>query len=102
MWIFGSNATVSQDVEPEYITVADDNLTAWVILQKNNAIATIDLVSNQITQIIPLGTIGHSFARNTLDTSDQSAAIFRATWPIKGMYIRMELPIILLEERPTS
>lgn len=85
--IFGPNATVSQDFEPEYITVAADNLTAWVTLQENNAIATIDLVSNQITQIIPLGTKDHSLARNTLDTSDQSAAIFMATWPIKGMYM---------------
>ena len=85
--VFGVNATVSKDVEPEYITVADDGLKAWVTLQENNAVATIDLVTNQITAIIPLGLKDHSLAGNSLDTSDQFGAIFMGNWPIKGMYM---------------
>ena len=85
--IFGVNATVSKDLEPEYITVADDGLTAWVTLQENNAVATINLVTNQITAITPLGLKDHSIAGNTLDSSDQFGAIFMSNWPIKGMYM---------------
>jgi hypothetical protein len=85
--IFGVNATVSKDLEPEYITVADDGLTAWVTLQENNAIATINLTTNQITAITALGLKDHSIAGNTLDTSDQFGEIFMGNWPIKGMYM---------------
>ncbi|MFC4740953.1 choice-of-anchor I family protein [Flavobacterium ponti] len=85
--IFGVNATVSKDLEPEYITVADNGLTAWVTLQENNAIATINLTTNQITAITSLGLKDHSIAGNTLDTSDQFGEIFMGNWPIKGMYM---------------
>ncbi|MFT5754183.1 MAG: hypothetical protein ACI924_001410 [Flavobacterium sp.] len=85
--LFGVNTTVSKDVEPEYITIADDGLTAWVSLQENNAIATINLVTNQITAISPLGLKDHNISENTLDSSDQFGAIFMENWPIKGMYM---------------
>lgn len=85
--VFGPNATLSQDVEPEYITVAADGLKAWVTLQENNATATIDLVTNQITAITPLGLKDYSLPNNTMDASDQMAAIFMSNWPIKGMYM---------------
>lgn len=85
--IFGPNASVSQDFEPEYITVSADNQTAWVTLQENNALAVINLVTNQVTSILPLGTKDHSIARNSLDTSDQNGQIFMSTWPIKGLFM---------------
>lgn len=85
--VYGVNATVSKDVEPEYITVSDDGLTAWVTLQENNAVATINLVTNQITTITPLGLKDHNLAGNTLDSSDQFGGIFMGNWPIKGMYM---------------
>lgn len=85
--VFGPNATVSQDVEPEYITVAADGLTAWVTLQENNATATINLVTNQITAITPLGLKDYTLQNNTIDASDQIDAIFMSNWPIKGMYM---------------
>lgn len=85
--IYGVNASVSRDLEPEYITVAPDGLTAWVTLQENNAIATIDLATNQITTISPLGFKDHMLNGNELDTSDQFGGIFMGNWPIKGMYM---------------
>lgn len=85
--IYGVNTSVSKDLEPEYITVAADGLTAWVSLQENNAIATIDLVNNQITAITPLGFKDHMLVGNELDTSDQFGEIFMGNWPIKGMYM---------------
>jgi hypothetical protein len=84
--IFGPNATVAQDLEPEYITVADDSRTAWVVLQENNAIAVLDLVNNQFTDIIPLGFKNHSLAGNGFDASDRDNTINIANWPVLGMY----------------
>ena len=85
--IFGPGATVSQDVEPEYITVSDDSQTAYVALQENNAYAIVDLStpSPSITQILSFGLKDHSMASNSLDTSDETDFIFNASWPIYGM-----------------
>jgi len=85
--IFGPNATVGTDLEPEYICVSADDHTAIVTLQENNAIATIDLTTMQITGIQPLGYKDHSLVGNTLDASDQAPGIFMANWPIKGAYM---------------
>jgi len=85
--IFGPNASVSQDFEPEYITISADNQTAWVTLQENNAIAIVNLATNQVTSIVPLGLKDHNLERNALDASDQNGQIFMSTWPIKGMYM---------------
>lgn len=87
--IFGlNNPTVSQDFEPEYVTVSDDSQTAWVSIQENNAIAKIDLVSLEITDVFPLGTKNHNLPQNSLDASDQFGTnIFMAQWPVRGVYM---------------
>ena len=85
--IFGPGSSVSQDLEPEYIAFSDDSKTAWVSLQENNAIATINLTTNTVTNIFPLGLKDHSLSGNTLDASDEIDFIFHANWPIKGMYM---------------
>ena len=53
--IFGPNATVAQDLEPEYIAVAPDSSTAFVTLQENNAVAVVDLAAGEVTTLLPLG-----------------------------------------------
>jgi hypothetical protein len=53
--IFGPGATVAQDLEPEYIAVAADSKTAWVVLQENNAIATLDIEAAEFVGISGLG-----------------------------------------------
>ncbi len=58
--VFGPNATVAQDLEPEYITVSADGKTAWVTLQENNAIAVVDIATARVTSILPLGLKDHS------------------------------------------
>ncbi|MBF2026416.1 MAG: choice-of-anchor I family protein [Oscillatoriales cyanobacterium C42_A2020_001] len=58
--IFGPNATVAQDFEPEYITVSADGKTAWVTLQENNAIAVVDIATARVTSILPLGLKDYS------------------------------------------
>lgn len=47
-------ATVAQDLEPEYITITEDN-KAVVALQENNALAVIDLETAQIESIHGMG-----------------------------------------------
>ena len=54
--IFGPEATVAQDVEPEYVAVSPDSTMAWVTLQEANALAVVDLEALEITDIIGLGT----------------------------------------------
>ncbi|MEO1133700.1 MAG: esterase-like activity of phytase family protein, partial [Cyanobacteria bacterium J06639_1] len=58
--IFGPNATVAQDLEPEFITISADSQTAWVALQENNALAVVDIESGEVTDILPLGFKDHS------------------------------------------
>ena len=85
--IFGPGASVAQDLEPEYITVAGDNRTAWVSLQENNALARLDLRSKTVDRIIDLGYADHSQPGHGLDASDQDGAISVANWPVRGLYL---------------
>jgi hypothetical protein len=88
--------TVSQDVEPEYITVSDDGTTAWVSLQENNAIAIVNIVNAQVTSILPLGAKNFNAPGNGLDASDRDGVVFGGAanspavrinnWPVFGLY----------------
>ncbi|WP_298532682.1 esterase-like activity of phytase family protein [uncultured Algibacter sp.] len=59
--IFGNNgaATVSQDLEPEFITVVEDGSKAYVNCQENNALVVVDLSNNTVLDILPLGYKNH-------------------------------------------
>jgi DNA-binding beta-propeller fold protein YncE len=84
--VTGLNADMSKDVEPEYITVSEDNKTAWVSLQENNGIARIDLTSQTITGIFPLGTKDFTLAQNFIDASDRDTKIELRTASVKGFF----------------
>lgn len=85
--IYGPNASVSQDLEPEYIAVSDDGATAWVTLQENNALAKVDIASATITDILPLGVSDRGLEGQGIDASDDDDAINIATYPgVVGMY----------------
>ena len=85
--IFGPNATVSQNLEPEYITIDETDTKAWISLQENNALAELDLATNSITRILPLGVKDHMLPGQALDASDQSGTVQIANWPVKGVYM---------------
>jgi hypothetical protein len=85
--IFGPNATVAQDLEPEYITISKDSKEAWVTLQENNAIAHLDIKKGRFTKLIGLGTKDNSLSGNELDASDRDSAINITNWPIKSFYL---------------
>ncbi|QBF33372.1 choice-of-anchor I family protein [Thalassococcus sp. S3] len=73
------------DVEPEYVTVSPDGVTAYVTLQEANAYATVDLTTNEIVSVRSFGTIDHSLEGNGLDTSDRDDAINITTRPVQGL-----------------
>ena len=82
--IYGPNATVAQDLEPEYITTDGD--IAWVTLQENNAIAMINIRNGRVKKIFALGFKDHSKGKNRLDASDDDDVTNIARWPVFGMY----------------
>ena len=84
--VFGPQASLAQDVEPEYIAVSDDSRYAWVSLQENNGLARINLESKTIDDIFPLGFKDYSLEENAIDVSDEDDRIQLNTWPALGMY----------------
>lgn len=84
-----NGASAAQDIEPEYITVSQDNTTAFVTLQENNAIAKIDIATATVTDIFALGEKDHGVAGNELDVSDaEGGAINIRSWPgLRGLYL---------------
>jgi len=82
-----TNNTLSQDLEPEYVTVSSDSQKAWVTLQENNAIAEINLATKSITGIWGLGKKDMSLPGNGFDASDNNGEVVIANWPVKAYYI---------------
>lgn len=81
------STSLSQNMEPEYITFTPDSKKAWVILQESNAFAVIDLIQNKVTDIWPLGKKDHSLPGNGFDASDRGGNIHISNWPVKGLYM---------------
>lgn len=102
--IYGPGSSVAQDLEPEFITVSNDNSTAWVTLQENNALAIIDIKAGKVQEIVPLGVKDYRTPRgddcppgedrfpcdgsrgNMLDASNQDDTINIRNWPLFGMF----------------
>lgn len=82
-----TNNTLSQDLEPEYVTINADSKKAWVTLQENNAIAEVDLMTKTITGIWGLGKKDMSLPGNGFDASDNNGEVLIANWPVKAYYI---------------
>lgn len=84
--IFGPNASVAQDLEPEYIAVSADSSTAYVALQENNAFAVVDLASAQVTDIIGLGSKSFNTIQTAIDASDRDGGVNITPRPVRGFY----------------
>ncbi|MGD1855553.1 MAG: esterase-like activity of phytase family protein [Leptolyngbyaceae cyanobacterium] len=64
------DATAAQDFEPEYVAVSPDGIQAFVTLQENNALAVINLETNEVEGIVPLGVKDFSQGLPNLTTFD--------------------------------
>lgn len=81
-------ATVAADLEPEYIAVNASSTQAFVTLQENNALASVDLVTKSIVDVIALGYKDHGQVGNKLDASDRSSNVdFQNFANLYGMYM---------------
>ena len=85
--VFGPNASLAQDVEPEYIAVSDDSKYAYVTLQENNGIAKVSLENKQIEAIYGLGAKDHLLPENVIDASNKDDIVGNfQNWPVHGLY----------------
>ena len=86
----GLRGVVPFNYEPEYIAVNKAGTKAWVTLQEHNAIATLDLTTNQFTGITGLGLKDYSLTQNAIDSTDRPSTtpptIALTTVNLKGAY----------------
>ena len=80
------NATVAQDLEPEYLTFAP-NGKIYVALQENNALAAIDVENARVDAIYGLG--GKSWSNAELDASNKDGKVgnFKSYPMLEGLYM---------------
>ncbi len=83
--VFGPDANLATDVEPEYIAVSADSKTAFIALQENNGIAKLDIGAKTITDIFPLGTKDYSETYFDLSDRDDKIGNFQE-WPVLSFY----------------
>lgn len=82
----GSKEDALTDLEPEYIALSGDALTAYVSLQENNAIATLDIVNKKFTAVNGLGLKDLSKPNNSLDLVNDGE-IKLENVPFYGVYM---------------
>jgi hypothetical protein len=75
------------DFEPEYIAVSDDDTRAFVTLQEANAIAVLDLISNEFIDIIGLGAKDFNRRGNEIDPKDDDGEVSFQRVAAKGLYM---------------
>ena len=81
-----SKGTVHQQLEPEYVAVSEDSKLAYVSMQENNAIATVDLETEKILHVKGLGVKDHSSPGNELDGKRNDETKIESL-PLLGFYM---------------
>jgi hypothetical protein len=84
--IFGPGASVTQDLEPEYIAVDRQDRVAYVTLQENNAVGILDIGRAEWDVVRSLGFKDHSLTANALDPSDRDGIEILPRANVFGMY----------------
>jgi hypothetical protein len=82
-----ATSTLSQDFEPEYITITPDSKRAWVTLQENNSIAEINLETKTILRVWAQGEKDFNTVFSGLDASDNNGQVLIANYPLKGFFM---------------
>ncbi|KAK3096541.1 hypothetical protein FSP39_001143 [Pinctada imbricata] len=76
--------TFSRDLEPEAVTLSNDDRYAFISLMENNAIAKIDLINLRIMDIYPLGV--KNWTSYNIDADNQNKAYFPGRYNIYSFY----------------
>ncbi|MEZ8628364.1 choice-of-anchor I family protein [Vibrio splendidus] len=84
--ISAPNATVAQDLEPEYLTFAD-NGKLYVAFQENNALAAIDVASAQVDAILGLGGKPWDSAQLDASNKDKNIGNLQSYAMLEGLYM---------------
>ncbi|MGF1823229.1 choice-of-anchor I family protein [Vibrio splendidus] len=84
--ISAPNATVAQDLEPEYLTFAD-NGKLYVALQENNALAAIDVATAQVDAILGLGGKPWDSAQLDASNKDKNIGNLQSYAMLEGLYM---------------
>lgn len=84
--ISAPNATVAQDLEPEYLAF-DENGKLFVALQENNALAKIDIASQRVDAILPLGYKRWGNAQLDASNKDNLIGNFTSYDMLVGLYM---------------
>jgi DNA-binding beta-propeller fold protein YncE len=84
--LFGPKATAAKDLEPDCIAVSPDGATAWVVLQVNNALATVDLKAGRVTDVKAFGVRDARRPGAGFDGNSRDDAIAITNWPVSLMY----------------
>ncbi|OEF93739.1 choice-of-anchor I family protein [Vibrio splendidus] len=84
--ISAPNATIAQDLEPEYLTFAD-NGKLYVALQENNALAAIDVASAHVDAIFGLGGKPWDNAKLDASNKDKNIGNLQNYAMLEGLYM---------------
>ncbi|MCG9546014.1 choice-of-anchor I family protein [Vibrio sp. Isolate33] len=84
--ISAPNATVAQDLEPEYLTFAD-NGKLYVALQENNALAAIDVATSEVDAILGLGGKPWDTAQLDASNKDKNIGNLQSYAMLEGLYM---------------
>ncbi|XP_046549457.1 mesenchyme-specific cell surface glycoprotein-like [Haliotis rubra] len=79
-----NNNPFSNDVEPEYVAINADDTKAYIMLQENNAVATVDLETETISEVYGLGY--KNWTSLKLDPSDRDGGANMNSYTVYGMY----------------
>jgi DNA-binding beta-propeller fold protein YncE len=79
--------STGMDFEPEYIAVNHNDTKAFVTVQEANAIAVLDLTSNEFTDVIGLGAKDFSLAGNEIDPNDNDGVVSFRSVAAKGLFM---------------
>ncbi|WP_310832539.1 choice-of-anchor I family protein [Paenibacillus pedocola] len=82
----GAKEDAVRDLEPEFIELSEDQKTAYVSLQENNAVAAVDVISGKLLWVKGLGFKDLSNPRNALDLVKDNQ-IHLENVPFYGVYM---------------
>lgn len=84
--ISAPNASVAQDLEPEYLTFGA-NGKIYVALQENNALAIINPESKSVEKIVALGEKSWSDSKLDASNKDKTVGNFKSYPQLVGLYM---------------